>query len=65
MKQQKKQAKKEQTEREEAIKDKIKETQKYLTVLDVFGQENVRIDFLNEQNGAIVSTVLPLDHSEL
>lgn len=61
MKQQKKQAKKEQTEREEAIKEKIKETQKYLTVLDVFGQENVRTDFLSEQNGAIKITQVELE----
>ena len=55
MKQQKKQLKKEQLEREEQIREKIKESQKYLSVLDTFGDESVRNDFLNELNGAFVS----------
>lgn len=58
MKQQKKQLKKEQMEREEQIKEKIKEAHKLLTVLDSFGDEVVRNDFLNETNGAFVSFVL-------
>lgn len=45
MKQQKKQAKKEQLEREEAIRERIKETHKFLSLLDTFGDENVRNDF--------------------
>lgn len=53
MKQQKKQLKKEQLEREEQIREKIKESQKYLSVLDTFGDETVRHDFLNELNGAV------------
>jgi hypothetical protein len=54
MKQQKKQSKKEQMEREEAIRDKLKESQKVLTLLNTFGDETIRNDFLNETNGAIV-----------
>lgn len=52
MKQQKKQAKKEQMEREEQIKDKLKETHRYLSALDTFADETIRNDFLNEVNGA-------------
>ena len=52
MKQQKKQSKKEQIEREEAIKDKLRESQKLLAVLDEFAKDETRADFLNEQNGA-------------
>lgn len=52
MKQQKKQLKKEQIEREEAIKEKLKESQKVLAVLNHFGDETIRNDFLNELNGA-------------
>lgn len=54
MKQQKKQIKKEQTEREEAIKEKLKESNKIITLLNEFTQESVRNDFLNEANGASV-----------
>jgi len=56
MKQQKKQLKKEQLEREEQTREKIKESQKYLSVLDTFGDESVRNDFLNELNGAFKLT---------
>lgn len=52
MKQQKKQAKKEQLEREELIRDKFKEAQKIISVLDTFAEDSVRNDFLNETNGA-------------
>jgi predicted S18 family serine protease len=51
MKQQKKQTKKEQIEREEATKEKFRESQKLLSVLDAFAKDEVRSDFLNEQNG--------------
>lgn len=51
MKQQKKQTKKEQIEREEAIKEKLRESQKLLSVLDAFAKDEVRNDFLNEKNG--------------
>jgi len=54
MKQQKKQTKKEQLEREELIRERIKESQKYLAVLDTFGDDSIRNDFLNELNGANV-----------
>ena len=54
MKQQKKQTKKEQLEREELIRERIKESQKYLAVLDTFGDDTIRNDFLNELNGASV-----------
>ena len=54
MKQQKKQTKKEQLEREELIRERIKESQKYLAVLDTFGDDTIRNDFLNELNGANV-----------
>jgi hypothetical protein len=54
MKQQKKQTKKEQLEREELIRERIKESQKYLAVLDTFGDDTIRNDFLNELNGADV-----------
>jgi hypothetical protein len=55
MKQQKKQAKKEQIEREELVKEKLKDAQKFLSVLDTFADENIRNDFLNETNGASVN----------
>ena len=58
MKQQKKQTKKEQMEREELMRDKIRDSQKYLSVLDTFGDETVRNDFLNESNGAFVSVFI-------
>lgn len=51
-KQQKKQLKKEQIEREEAIREKLKEGHKILAVLNTFGDETIRNDFLNELNGA-------------
>jgi hypothetical protein len=54
MKQQKKQAKKEQLEREELIRDKFKEAQRIISVLDTFAEDSVRNDFLNETNGAFV-----------
>lgn len=54
MKQQKKQLKKEQIEREEAIKEKLKEAQKILALLNTFADESIRNDFLNELNGATV-----------
>ena len=59
MKQQKKQAKKEQIEREEAIKEKLKETHKIMSLLDQFADENIRDDFLNERSGASVSNYQP------
>ena len=52
MKQQKKQTKKEQMERDEAIKEKLRESQKMLSVLDAFAKDEVRDDFLHEKNGA-------------
>jgi len=52
MKQQKKQAKKEQLERDEAIKEKLKEAQKFISILDKFGDNAHRNNFLNETNGA-------------
>lgn len=52
MKQQKKQIKKEQIERDEAAKEKFKEAQKFLSVLDKLGDNDIRKDFLNEANGA-------------
>ena len=55
LKQQKKQIKKEQLEREEQVRERVRESQKYLSVLDTFGDEVVRNDFLNELNGAFVS----------
>lgn len=55
MKQQKKQLKKEQIEREEAIKEKLKESNKILTLLNTFADESIRNDFTNEVNGATVS----------
>lgn len=55
MKQQKKQLKKEQLERDEQVRERVKESQKYISVLEAFGDETVRNDFLNEINGAFVS----------
>lgn len=54
MKQQKKQLKKEQLERDEQVRERVKESQKYISVLEAFGDETVRNDFLNEINGAFV-----------
>lgn len=58
MKQQKKQAKKDQLEREEAVKEKLREAHKVTSLLNTFGDENVRNDFLNEVNGATVSLII-------
>ena len=54
MKQQRKQAKKEQMEREEAAREKLKETLKYLTLLNKLGDDAIRSDFLQGVNGAFV-----------
>lgn len=54
MKQQKRQAKKEQLEREEIIKERLKEAHKINSLLETFGDENVRNNFLTESSGAIV-----------
>jgi len=56
MKQQKKQLKKEQLERDEQVRERVKESQKYISVLEAFGDETVRNDFLNEINGAFKLT---------
>lgn len=56
MKQQKKQAKRDQMEREEQFKEKLKETHRYFSVLDRFGEDTVRNDFLTESNGAFKIT---------
>lgn len=56
MKQQKKQAKRDQMERDEQFKEKLKETHRYFSVLDRFGDETVRNDFLTESNGAFKLT---------
>lgn len=61
MKQQKKQLKKEQMEREEAVREKLKESQKILALLNSFGDETVRNDFLNELNGASKVSELELN----
>jgi hypothetical protein len=55
MRQQKKQAKKEQIEREELIRDRLRESHRVMSLLSLFGDEAVRNDFLNETNGAFVS----------
>lgn len=61
MKQQKKQAKKDLMEREEQLKEKLKETHKYFSLLEKFADETVRNDFLNEAKGAIKITQQELD----
>jgi len=61
MKQQKKQLKRDQMEREEALKEKLKEAHKYFSILSKFGDETVRNDFLNETNGAIKITQQELE----
>jgi hypothetical protein len=55
MKQQKKQLKKEQIEREELTRDRLRESHKVMSLLNLFRDETVRNDFLNETNGAFVS----------
>ena len=55
MKALKKQAKKEQLEREEQFKEKLKEIKKFEAVLNTFGDELIRNDFLEGRNGANVS----------
>jgi hypothetical protein len=55
VKQQKKQTKKEQLEREETIRDRLRESHRIMSLMDLFGDETVRSDFLNETNGAFVS----------
>lgn len=60
MKQQKKQLKKEQIEREEAIKEKLKEANKVIALLNTFTNEEVRNSFLNETND-----VTKLDEHEI
>lgn len=54
MKQQKRQVKKEQLEREEMLKERLKEVHKINSLLEMFGDENIRNDFLCETSGAIV-----------
>jgi hypothetical protein len=56
LKAQKKQAKREQLEREELVRDKLKEVQKLQAVLNTFGDEKVRQDFLDGKFGITVST---------
>jgi hypothetical protein len=58
LKQQRKQAKRDQMEREDAVRDRVRETQRLLAVLNLFAQNvsNVRAHFLNEQNGAVKLT---------
>lgn len=58
MKQQKKQAKKDLMEREEQLKEKLKETHKYFSLLEKFADETVRNDFLTEAKGAIVRLII-------
>jgi len=57
MKQQKKQAKRDQMEREESetttVKTKLKDAQKYLVILKAFGETTVRNDFFKEKHGAL------------
>lgn len=55
MKQQKRQAKKEQLEREEMLKERLKEVHKINSLLETFGNETIRNDFLNETSGATVN----------
>jgi hypothetical protein len=61
MKQQKKQAKRDQMEREEQLKEKLKELHRYFAILSRFGDETVRNDFLNETNGAVKITQKELE----
>ncbi len=58
MKAQKKQAKKEQQEREDLVKEKLKEVQRLQAVLNTFGDEKVRQDFLDGKSGD-VCMILP------
>lgn len=61
LKAQKKQAKKDQIEREESLREKLKEVQKIRSFLNSFNDESVRQDFLNENNGAFKMTKEELD----
>jgi hypothetical protein len=56
LKAQKKQAKKEQIEREELLREKLKEVRRIQSLLNSFQNDTIRSDFLNELNGASVST---------
>lgn len=56
LKAQKKQTKKEQIEREELLRDKLKDVRRIQSLLNSFQEETIRSDFLNESNGAVVST---------
>ncbi len=58
MKQQKKQAKKDQMEKEDQLKDRLKETYKYFTVLEKFADDEIRNHFLEETHGAVVNKTL-------
>lgn len=55
MKQQKKQLKREEMAKEENMKEKLKEINRYFSVLEKFADDKVRNDFLVENNGAIVN----------
>lgn len=37
------------------FREKLKESQKYVALLDTFGEDKVRNDFLHEKNEAFVS----------
>ena len=54
MKAMKKQSKKEQQDRDEQLKDKIKEVRKIEALLNTFGDDKVRNDFLEGRDGANV-----------
>ena len=55
MKQLKKQAKKEQQEREELIRDRLKEAFRIKSCLNTFNNDTVQNDFIEGRNGANVS----------
>lgn len=55
MKQQRKQAKREQLEREEAMRERVREVQRVQLLLTTFTNETVRQDFLNSARGAQIS----------
>lgn len=61
MKQQKKQLKREEMAKEENMKEKLKEINRYFSVLEKFADDKVRNDFLVENNGAIKMTQNELD----
>ena len=67
MKQQKKQQWREQQERDEALKQRIREMQRVLLVMDMLGDEQVRTDFLAGAKGAVklsndeLSTIVKFD----